>query len=290
MIKQRPYPMGGGLCTLLGLIVLLAACGGDPAPTAAPTAEPGGGIEVPPAEDEAVIDQAEVVLLDGFPVEANVEVRGTLPDACMPITQAAQAPIDAQTIGLGIFVTRDETVACTGEPLPFEETYALDIDGLPAGTYTVDVNGTLATFTLEEDNVRPNPGAICPQPSGSIVAAINPEAGYCLLHPGEAVVSAPAPGLQRIAVPEGPTLTITVLGPTDALPTGEPAIIGGQDAVLSEEEGERRAVAIYEGTGYAIALAPVDAALWDLVTASFTSVRRCISVVVRTRSVSYTHL
>jgi len=36
---------------------------------------------------------------------------------------------------------------------PFEEIIPLEVYGLPAGTYTVDVNGVQATFDLEVDNI-----------------------------------------------------------------------------------------------------------------------------------------
>ena len=43
----------------------------------------------------------------------------------------------------------------TGDPqvlVDFEEVIALQVVGLPAGTYTVDVNGVKGTFTLTVDN------------------------------------------------------------------------------------------------------------------------------------------
>jgi inhibitor of cysteine peptidase len=36
---------------------------------------------------------------------------------------------------------------------PFEETITLEVYGLTAGTYTVDVNGVQSTFDLEVDNI-----------------------------------------------------------------------------------------------------------------------------------------
>jgi inhibitor of cysteine peptidase len=42
---------------------------------------------------------------------------------------------------------------CTQALVPFEESIDLDVRGLPAGTYTVDVHGETATFTLDVDNV-----------------------------------------------------------------------------------------------------------------------------------------
>jgi len=36
---------------------------------------------------------------------------------------------------------------------PFEETIPLEVYGLPAGTYTFEVNGVQGTFNLEMDNM-----------------------------------------------------------------------------------------------------------------------------------------
>ena len=42
--------------------------------------------------------------------------------------------------------------ACSQAVVPFEETVALDVEGLPAGTYTVVLWDTSETFTLDMDN------------------------------------------------------------------------------------------------------------------------------------------
>jgi inhibitor of cysteine peptidase len=44
---------------------------------------------------------------------------------------------------------------CTQIVVPFEESIPLDVVGLPAGTYTVDVNGVTGSFTLDVDNQLP---------------------------------------------------------------------------------------------------------------------------------------
>jgi inhibitor of cysteine peptidase len=44
---------------------------------------------------------------------------------------------------------------CTEALVPFEESVALEVVGLPAGTYTVEVNGVTASFTLDGDNALP---------------------------------------------------------------------------------------------------------------------------------------
>ena len=38
----------------------------------------------------------------------------------------------------------------------YQEVIALDVYGLPAGTYQVDVNGVIGSFTLEMDNILPD--------------------------------------------------------------------------------------------------------------------------------------
>jgi inhibitor of cysteine peptidase len=45
--------------------------------------------------------------------------------------------------------------ACIQIIAPFEETIPLEVYGLPAGTYTVNVNGVQGTFSLEVDNILP---------------------------------------------------------------------------------------------------------------------------------------
>jgi len=39
---------------------------------------------------------------------------------------------------------------------PFETSVTLDVLDLPAGTYTVKVNGVTAEFTFDMDNSSPN--------------------------------------------------------------------------------------------------------------------------------------
>jgi len=45
--------------------------------------------------------------------------------------------------------------ACIQIIAPFEETIPLEVYGLSAGTYMVEVNGVQGTFDLEIDNILP---------------------------------------------------------------------------------------------------------------------------------------
>jgi inhibitor of cysteine peptidase len=81
---------------------------------------------------------------------------GYLPDGCTEIDGIdVDREVDAQTFEVTIGTVRPRDAMCTQALVPFEETIELDVLGLPAGTYSVDVNGIVETFTLEADNVAP---------------------------------------------------------------------------------------------------------------------------------------
>jgi inhibitor of cysteine peptidase len=60
--------------------------------------------------------------------------------------------IDDSTFELQIITERPEDMMCTMALVPFEETISLDVQGLPAGTYTVKGFGLENSFTLDVDN------------------------------------------------------------------------------------------------------------------------------------------
>jgi inhibitor of cysteine peptidase len=130
--------------TLTLLLALLAACGpaGEPA-TPTPPAGDGTGL--------AQVDSIDIVILESFPVQVHVLARGTLPDSCTAIDQISRER-DGTTFRVTLTTARSAE-ACAQVLTPFEETIPLDVYGLDAGTYTVDVNGVTGTFTLDIDNV-----------------------------------------------------------------------------------------------------------------------------------------
>jgi len=136
-----------GVFVLMGL--LLSAC----QPAAVP--------ETPPAQDEfeygqnATVEELEVILLESFPLQAQVRVSGYLPDGC---TELYEITVERQDMNFILtLTTRRPTgdVACTQALVPFEEIVDLDIEGLEAGTYTVVAQEQEAQFTLDVDNVPP---------------------------------------------------------------------------------------------------------------------------------------
>jgi inhibitor of cysteine peptidase len=105
---------------------------------------------------KAPVQTIEILIMESFPVQAAVLARGELPDACTEIDQVDQrVDPEGQTLWVEITTVRPTDLVCIQVLAPFEERIPLDVVGLPAGTYTVDVNGVTGTFTLSVDNVPP---------------------------------------------------------------------------------------------------------------------------------------
>jgi hypothetical protein len=134
---------------LLLAATLLAACG----PTATPAPTPA---EPKPTSEEviqgkAVVEEIDTQILESFPVQVHVLARGYLPDGCTEIDEIEQAR-SGQAFQVTITTVRPADALCTEALVPFEEVVALDVLGLQAGTYTVDVNGITDSFELAVDN------------------------------------------------------------------------------------------------------------------------------------------
>jgi inhibitor of cysteine peptidase len=105
----------------------------------------------------ADVEEIDILIMESFPVQVAVVARGTLRDACTEIDEVRQG-FDAggNTFTVQITTVRDPDAICAQVLTPFEERMSLDVYGLPAGTYTVDVNGVTRTFTLAVDNAPPD--------------------------------------------------------------------------------------------------------------------------------------
>ena len=91
------------------------------------------------------------MLLEIFPVQINVIASGNLPDPCTEISEVIKER-EGDTFFTTIKTYRSPGF-CIQVIAPFEEIIPLDVYGLPAGTYTVDVNGVQGIFDLEVDNI-----------------------------------------------------------------------------------------------------------------------------------------
>ena len=99
----------------------------------------------------APVEEIEIVILESFPVQIHVIASGNLPDPCTEISEVLQER-EGNTFFVTIKTHRSPGF-CIQVLTPFEEIIPLDVYGLPAGTYTVDVNGLQGTFDLEVDNI-----------------------------------------------------------------------------------------------------------------------------------------
>ena len=122
-----------------------------PVPTTQPTPEPTGTTGGTTIEGEAMVDSVEVLILESFPVQVKVNVKGSLADACTTVGDVTTTR-DGNTFNVKITTTRPADAMCAQVITPFEENITLDVKGLQKGTYTVDVNGVTETFELAADN------------------------------------------------------------------------------------------------------------------------------------------
>ena len=100
---------------------------------------------------EAQVDEVEIFILESFPVQVHVIARGELPDSCTEIDE-----VSIRREGDIFYITITTTRPFDkGAPVvtPFEEVIPLDVIGLKAGIYTVNVNGVIDTFEFQVDNI-----------------------------------------------------------------------------------------------------------------------------------------
>ncbi len=133
-----------GLGIAILLVALVAACGPSEAGET-----PTGGV----VRGEATVEEVDLQIMESFPVQVAAVARGTLSDGCTEIDEVRSSfDEESKTFTVTITTVRDEDAVCTQALVPFEERIELDVRGLPAGTYTVDVNGVRETFTFDVDN------------------------------------------------------------------------------------------------------------------------------------------
>lgn len=101
---------------------------------------------------DAVVENLDVMIMESDPVQVRVGLSGFLPDGCTTIHEVSSSR-EGDTFTIRVVTERPSgDVACTMAIVPFEETIDLDVEGLPAGEYTVRHNEIRETFTLDADN------------------------------------------------------------------------------------------------------------------------------------------
>jgi inhibitor of cysteine peptidase len=140
---------------LLGLVLVGAACAQAPQAggkssqgSAGDTTGSGSG---PGGEGTVVyVDEIELLLMESFPIQVSVVVRGNLANGCVVLDG-----ITAERTGDGFALqtaAHKEGEFCTQALVPFEERVSLEVRGLKAGTYAVTAGEASAEFTFTVDN------------------------------------------------------------------------------------------------------------------------------------------
>ncbi len=134
----------------MGIIIIGAVVGGLLL-TRLGKDEPEGQVSGEVTVGLAVVDEVEVTMLESFPLQAIATIRGNLPDGCTTLGEVDQS-IEGNVLRVTVNTNRPTDEACTMALAPYQKNISLDILGLPAGDYVVDVNGAQALFTLDQDN------------------------------------------------------------------------------------------------------------------------------------------
>ena len=137
------------------LSTLLVACVGDNSgqPGGTPPVVTPGGSGAPGGmlTGQAPVDSVDIVMLETFPVQVVLNVKGNLPDSCTTLDQVNQSRKD-NIFNVTILTKRPADMVCATVISPYTQTVPLEVAGLKAGTYTVNVNTATETFELKQDN------------------------------------------------------------------------------------------------------------------------------------------
>lgn len=99
----------------------------------------------------ANVESIDILTLESFPVQINVIAEGYLPDGCTEIDKI-NTEKEGNNFNITITTKRPKDAICTQAIESFRETIPLEVQGLSAGNYTVNVNGVTGSFELAVDN------------------------------------------------------------------------------------------------------------------------------------------
>ncbi len=119
----------------------------------------------------AAVDTVQILTLESFPVQIHVLAEGYLPDSCTEIDNVSTTK-DGNNFNVTITTKRPKDAMCTQVIVPFNKTIPLEVQGLKAGNYTVDVNGVKSSFVLSIDNTLDEPSNTTP-PRQDVITEAN---------------------------------------------------------------------------------------------------------------------
>lgn len=149
------------ILTTLVILTILGGCVGNDNDIDEPDLTPGEDNDRKPDEGKfiygnATVQDIDIVILESFPVQVHVNARGYLPDGCTGIDEIIKSR-SGNLFSITITTKRQADAICTQALVPFEEVIPLDVVGLKAGVYDVNVNGVRDSFELAVDNVIQTP-------------------------------------------------------------------------------------------------------------------------------------
>jgi hypothetical protein len=101
------------------------------------------------------ISSVEVEIGVGSPIPVHVIVDGNLPDPCSQV-EHTEIKQNGSNFNITLFASPDiggpAVDGCIKDPLPFKMGIPLNVVDLPAGSYTVTVNGSSMDFKLDTAN------------------------------------------------------------------------------------------------------------------------------------------
>jgi len=103
---------------------------------------------------QGTVETISINMLESFPVQIQVVAAGYFPSGCYSLGKTHIVRENNQfTIVINSTVLQTlELMACTQALVPFEVTIPLEVNGLDAGIYQVDVNDITDEFELSVDN------------------------------------------------------------------------------------------------------------------------------------------
>ena len=157
--------------------VALSACATPPEPEPVATPDPNQPVSssdpTPTPEPTVNPDSVDAVILESFPLQVMAAVNSNLPDGCTEIYDSHVERTD-NAFSVTLTTARPTDAECTEALVPYQENIPLDVYGLPAGDYTVTVNGVSAGFTFAQDNGPLEDTVVVPPPRDETHMEINP--------------------------------------------------------------------------------------------------------------------
>lgn len=187
-----------------------------------------GAVTREAVEALAPVSSAELNILESFPVQVQLRVSGQFSNDCTTITRVDQAR-GGNTFAVEVILLSPSppNATCVSVPTEYEQIVELDVLGLFAGTYNVNVNGVIQSFTLTADNMLQEPVTMPTEENPDMVLDTYTLTGQ-IWHDICAIAEQSANTIEASA---GCTTSATGIVANGILEAGEPPLVGVQVAI-----------------------------------------------------------